>query len=79
MLYCLGPVDMSQGTIDSVRKCIAEGRQVAAKASRAERKARLLEMCGELDQLLVEIAALQAAGKVGGMSLSVCKPLDLGI
>ena len=57
-------VDMSQGTVDSVKTAIAEGRRVAAQASKAETRAMLLETCKELDGLLAEIAALQAAGKV---------------
>ena len=55
---------MSPSTIDSVRKCIAEGRRVAAHAAKAETRAKLEEICRDLDQILLEIAALEAAGKV---------------
>jgi tRNA C32,U32 (ribose-2'-O)-methylase TrmJ len=36
---------------------------VAAQAANPETRAKLEQICGELDQILTEIAALEAAGK----------------
>nr|A0A3B6UES5.1 RecName: Full=Vinculin [Oscarella pearsei]AYN71345.1 vinculin [Oscarella pearsei]6BFI_A Chain A, VIN1 [Oscarella pearsei]6BFI_B Chain B, VIN1 [Oscarella pearsei] len=54
--------DISRSTLDAVRKCISEGRRVAALAATDETRAKLLAAADELDQILKELEELQAKG-----------------